>query len=235
MTYEQFRDKYNGQYLDYDGSYGNQCWDLAQYYFTECLELPSSVLSGCGLVSNMLYPPKRNDLDQYFDEVAVTDMYPGDTCIMEYGHICIFDHWDGKKNWFFSQNPNPCQVITLNEKGMHSFRLKNQVEITPNVEKDIYKDQIEVKVDNLRVRKEPSLNGEVLGFASVGYYNFYETKEQDGYTWFNIDANQWIASSDEWTTIYPATPKKEYVQFEVLSKKDGYVEIDLGKVFIKKD
>lgn len=183
----------------------------------------------------MLYPPKRNDLDQYFDEVAVTDMYPGDVCIMEYGHICIFDHWDGKKNWFFSQNPNPCQVMTLNEKGMHSFRLKNKVEITPNVEKDIYKDQIEVKVDNLRVRKEPSLNGEVLGFASVGYYNFYETKEQDGYTWFNIDVDQWIASSDEWTTIYPATPKKEYVQLEILSKQGDYVEIDLGKVFIKKD
>jgi len=128
MTYQEFRDKYNGKYTDYDGYYGCQCWDLAQRYFTECLELPASILSGCGLVSNMLYPPKREVLNKYFDEVPVNAMYPGDVCIWERGHIAIFDNWDGEKCWYFSQNPNPSQVMTINMGKFYAFRKKKKGE-----------------------------------------------------------------------------------------------------------
>lgn len=125
MTYQEFKDKYNGKYTDYDGCYGCQCWDLAQRYITEVLKLPDSILSGCGLVSNMLYPPKRKDLDEYFDEVSIYEMNQGDICIWEYGHIAIFDNWDGNACWYFSQNPNPCQVMQVNAGGLHAFRIKN--------------------------------------------------------------------------------------------------------------
>jgi len=79
--------------------------------------------------------------------------------------------------------------------------------ITPNVDRDIYKDQIEVKISNLRVRKGAGTDKEVLGFAHIGYYNYYETAEASGYIWYRIADEQWIASSDEWTTIYPAQPQ----------------------------
>lgn len=128
MTYDEFKRKYNGKYTDYDGYYGCQCWDLAQRYFTEVLKLPDSILSGCGLVSNMLNEPKISLLLQYFDEVDVHAMYPGDVVIWEYGHIAIFDNWDGVRNSFFSQNPNPCQVIPINRGGMHAFRIKSKGE-----------------------------------------------------------------------------------------------------------
>jgi len=132
MTYFEFRDKYNGQYIDWDGAYGPQCWDLAQKYFTECLGVPSWVLSGCGLVSNMLYPPKRNDLDVYFDEVDTHAMMAGDVCIWTVGHIAIFDNWDGYNCYYFSQNPNPSQVMQCNLGGeMHAFRLKGSTPPTP--------------------------------------------------------------------------------------------------------
>lgn len=124
MTYNEFKNKYNGKWVDYDGAYGCQCWDLGQKYFTECLRLPSSVLAGCGLVSNMLYPPKRAQLDKYFDEISVNNMVPGDVCIWEYGHIAIFDHYSGSNKYYFSQNPNPCQVIKITAGGLHAFRLK---------------------------------------------------------------------------------------------------------------
>lgn len=212
MTYQEFRDKYNGKWLDWDGAYGCQCWDLGQIYFTECLGLPSWVLSGCGLVSNMLYPPKRNDLDLYFDEISTNNMIPGDVCIWEYGHIAIYDHWDNSGVYFFSQNPNPCEVMIIGMGGMHAFRLKSKKEITPNVERDKNKNQIEVKVSELRVRTSPSLNGNILGYANIGYYNFYETKENDGYIWYRIADNQWIASRDDWTNILPSEkPKNEYI------------------------
>lgn len=124
MTYNEFKNKYNGKWVDYDGAYGAQCWDLGQKYFIEVLGLPASVLGGCGLVSNMLYPPKRNILNQYFDEVKTTEMCQGDVCIWEYGHIAIFDNWDGNACWYFSQNPNPCAVMKINGNGLHAFRLK---------------------------------------------------------------------------------------------------------------
>lgn len=126
MTYQDFKKKYQGKYIDVDGCEGAQCWDLAQRYFTECLGVPASILAGCGLVSNMLYGEKRRQLDEYFEEVPLTKMEAGYVVIWEYGHIAIEDSWDGTRNWFFSQNPNPCDVITINRGGMHAFRLKGE-------------------------------------------------------------------------------------------------------------
>lgn len=128
MTYKEFVKKYNGKYTDYDGCYGFQCWDLAQRYFTEVLKLPASVLSGCGLVSNMLKDPKRKVLLKYFNEVKTPEQ--GDVAIWEYGHIAIYDH---AKNYFFSQNPNPCKVIQINRGGVHYFRLKPKTAPKPKV------------------------------------------------------------------------------------------------------
>lgn len=134
MTYKEFVKKYNGKYTDYDGYYGFQCWDLAQRYFTEVLKLPASVLSGCGLVSNMLKEPKRKVLLKYFEEVKTPKQ--GDVAIWEYGHIAIFDH---NKNYFFSQNPNPCRVIQINRGGVHYFRLKSKKSSSTSTSSKYYK------------------------------------------------------------------------------------------------
>ena len=248
MTYQEFKNKYNNKYLDYDKHYGYQCWDLGQYYFTQVLNVPDSVLSGCGYVKNMiLWDWKKDLLLQYFDEIDYRTMIAGDVCIWTGGyggHIAIFDNWDGNQNWYFSQDPDlgtPCMIRNCNIADLHAFRRKQTTPpapeptpvITPNVERDEYKDQIEVKVDKLRIRTTPSLNGEVIGFANKGFYNYAETKEADGYVWYRISDNNWIASSDEWTKVYPAKPKKEYKQFEILDKKDGLVLVDLGQVWIR--
>lgn len=128
MTYKEFVKKYNGKYTDYDGYYGFQCWDLAQRYFTEVLKLPASILSGCGLVSNMLKGDKYKLMLKYFDVVKTPKQ--GDVAIWEYGHIAIFDH---NKNYYFSQNPNPCRVIQINRGGVHYFRLKKKETPKPKV------------------------------------------------------------------------------------------------------
>lgn len=129
MTYQEFKKKYNGKYVDYDGYYGSQCWDLAQLYMTEVLKLPSSILSGCGNVRNMLEGEKYKLLLKYFDVVKTTEMKPGDLCIWggkgnNSNHIAIFDHWKSPNCWYFSQNPNKCQVMIINMPGLHAFRKK---------------------------------------------------------------------------------------------------------------
>lgn len=239
MTYNEFKNKYNGKYLDYDGSYGNQCWDLAQFYFTECLGLPDTILSGCGYVKNMLEPPKIDLMLQYFDEVNRCTMQPGDVAIWSYepgGHIAIFDNYDGRA-WYFSQNypeGTNCHLVVIPETNLRAFRPKKaQPQVTPNVARDENKNQIQIKVNDLNVRTDGTTSAESIGVAKMGYYDYYETKENDGYTWYRIDMFQWVAYKEEWINVLPAKPKDEYVQLKVLDKKDGYVLVDLGKVWIK--
>lgn len=242
MNYIEFRNKYNGKYIDFDHSYGYQCWDLNQFYDVEVLNVPEYVLSGCGVVKNMLYGEKRKQLNEFFDEVDTHAMQQGDICIWDFGdagHIAIYDHYEDGQCYYFSQNPNPCEVMIINLPNHHAFRRKSEKkeEIAPNVPRDEYKNQIEVKVPDLRVRAYHSLGGDIIGKASKGFYDYYEVAEGDGYQWYRITNDwrrQWIASSDEWTTVYPKkdAPKKgDKVNiegtFEVKDTKDNMVLISI--------
>ena len=88
-------------------------------------------------------------------------------------------------------------------------------QITPNVARDENVNQLQVLVDQLRVRKEPGTNKEILGFATMGYYNYYETKQANDYTWYRIANNQWVAYSKDWETILP---RKE-TELEIVKKE----------------
>ena len=77
--------------------------------------------------------------------------------------------------------------------------------ITPNVDRDTNRNQIEIKVNDLRVREGAGLGCGILGFASVGIYNYSNTADVDGYIWYQIADGQWIASSDAWTAVLPKT------------------------------
>lgn len=76
--------------------------------------------------------------------------------------------------------------------------------------------QIEIKIDNLRVRDNP--NGNILGYIKPGIYNFLEIKKLEEYTWYKINSNMWIAYDDSWGVIY--NKKDIIVEDEV--KTDEY-------------
>ena len=68
-----------------------------------------------------------------------------------------------------------------------------EIKLPSPVERDKNKRQFQVDYnDNLRVRTEPSLKGEVVGILNAGIYDFYEEKENDGYKWVKLD-NFWSA------------------------------------------
>lgn len=106
MTYNEFKNKYLGKVVDYDKAYNGQCWDLAQQYITECLGLPASIISGVGLVNNLLKEPKLSLMKKYFDVVPLNQKIQGDIEVWDYGHIAIMDHWDASKglNVYLTQN-----------------------------------------------------------------------------------------------------------------------------------
>lgn len=61
--------------------------------------------------------------------------------------------------------------------------------------------QIEVLVDNLRVRSLP--NGNILGYINKGIYNVLNIENNGDYIWYEIDENMWIASNEgDWTIFY---------------------------------
>lgn len=70
-------------------------------------------------------------------------------------------------------------------------------------ERKYFMNQIEVIKDKLRERKTPSLKGEILGYAKIGIYDYSETTESDGYTWYKIGAENWIAYVEGYTKVYP--------------------------------
>ena len=210
MTYNEFKEKYNGKVVDFDGAYGGQCWDLCQQYFTECLGLPASILSGCGLVSNMLYEPKLGVLLQYFDEVDVHNMCQGDICIWEKGHIAILDNWDGKNNWFLTQNPGCTKIATCNLGGvMRAFRKKGSepvksmeptkkyLNLMPNVSSwTVYKTNkyfIPTKTNDVRARLNPQkfggLSYEIL--EDCENYHFKIKTEMFGYVYIAGNPNKY--------------------------------------------
>ena len=75
--------------------------------------------------------------------------------------------------------------------------------IVDPVERDEYVNQLLEKSSKLRVRMNPSLSGTILGYLKADvYYNWYEIVEADGYEWYKIADNQWVAKTST-MVIYP--------------------------------
>lgn len=84
-----------------------------------------------------------------------------------------------------------------------------QPKVVDPVARNVLKDQLICSVDNLRVRKEPSLKGDKIGHLQKDkYYNYFDAKENDGYTWYKLAEGQWIAKIEEVTIL----PKETVVE-----------------------
>ena len=62
-----------------------------------------------------------------------------------------------------------------------------------------------VKIDNLNSRSASSTDGEKLAQVQKGSeYPVYEIWNNEGYTWYRIEENRWIADKDgNWVDYYP--------------------------------
>lgn len=93
------------------------------------------------------------------------------------------------------------------------------------VKRDESKDQLKVNVDDLRIRKNAGTNQAILGLATLnGIYNYFEVKEQGGYTWYKLAEGQWIANADNWCDIYPKIDLEEQTMIEELKKQIEVLE-----------
>ena len=80
--------------------------------------------------------------------------------------------------------------------------IKTKIYLGTQVTKDTTKDQIMIKenVTDLRVRESP--NGKILGYINPGIYNIISKDTKDGYDWYQIDTDNYIAYDPKWATLY---------------------------------
>ena len=124
MTYNEFKKKWLGKGINFDGNFGNQCVDVYRMYCNEVLNIPQS-------------PPVKGAkniwdtyLTQYFDRIDSTptnDPDQGDIIIWdigEYGHIGICDTADINEVTCFEQNFTQAGTV-LDGKGVAELRKHN--------------------------------------------------------------------------------------------------------------
>ena len=113
----------------------------------------------------------------------------------------------------------PEQVFYL-KKGFHVF-IKNSSKYKFTWmcdEQNPLKNQIKINIDNYNIRSSTSLGDNVIGYAEQGYYDVIDYKKDNGYLWYKLHDDIWIAQTSSLEFI----PKqKEYKQlYEFIENKD---------------
>ena len=129
----------------------------------------------------------------------------------EFGHV-IFMETDVMTSEYRNGDPNSFRNAKLGDfKGVLLGILHYPYEPLNPVERNENVAQIETTDDTLRIRTEPSLEAEIVGHVQIGYYNVLDSKENDGYTWYEIAKDRWCADI---TTKYLPVEEDFIKEFE---------------------
>lgn len=122
MTYKQFKEKWLGKGIDFDGSFGFQCVDVYRMYCKEVLNIPQS-------------PPVKGAKDiwhtyltKYFDRIENTPTgvpEQGDIIIWDigtYGHVGIVDSATQSEFTTFEQNWTEMNGSGVTELRNHYYK-----------------------------------------------------------------------------------------------------------------
>lgn len=100
--YKDFVQKRRGKRVDYDGSYGFQCTDLAKQYISEGLEFGK-----IGALGNAKDMPNNPFFSSWEKIKGMNNIMQGDIIIRskgQYGHVAVVDHILNGKVYVLEQN-----------------------------------------------------------------------------------------------------------------------------------
>lgn len=129
----------------------------------------------------------------------------------------------------FDNTIEPYKALFLNKDGLIKYSKYTWTTLpttvgTP-VARDEYVDQIEVIATVLNARDKATTSGKRLGYINLGIYNILSSTTTDGYTWFEVEPNVWIAYNEEWEKLYPKKEteeerlKKQIISLEATNKQ----------------
>lgn len=90
---------------------------------------------------------------------------------------------------------------------------------TTPVTRDETKNQLQINVTDLNVRVDVGTDKKIRGVATEGIYDYSEVGYANGYTWYKITDNQWVADTQGSITILPSKNKEEEKMIEELNNK----------------
>lgn len=181
-------------------------WDVDSVYqcvwfvFYRCLEVGFSPVEYWDRATKTgSYTNAKDWLENYRDpwEVKGTDYTPvaGDVAVYdgEYGHVQFFET-DTMVSEYSNGDPDSFRTKKFEKKDNLLGFIHYPYESVLPVERNESVNQIETTDEQLRIRVAPSLEAEIVGHVQLGYYNVLQTKEADGYTWYEIAKDRWCAN-----------------------------------------
>lgn len=124
--------------------------------------------------------------------------YMGNTGHSNGGHL----HWQVNKSQQWNNVVDPTPYLD-----------SDFVTMPQPVKRNEEVNQLQVLVEQLRVRTEPNTNAQVLGFAiEDAIYNHLETKVSGGYTWYKLANNSWIADNGSWIKLLPKKDEEQMIK-----------------------
>jgi hypothetical protein len=112
LTLDQFRAKWNGKGIDFDGAYGDQCMDLMHQYCVEVLGITNGAVLAAPAAKDVYLNFSNVTGHELFDKIDNTptgvpqagDIVFWGTGIGPYGHVAVFVQGDVNSFRSFDQN-----------------------------------------------------------------------------------------------------------------------------------
>ena len=102
------------------------------------------------------------------------------------------------------------------------------------VKRNEYVDQLEVVATMLNARETATTSGKRLGYIEPGIYNILGKSTADGYTWYNVEPNMWIAYNEEWEILLPKKEDPEVLKKQIAELQKTNEQLN-GEIKILKD
>lgn len=162
---------------------------------------PPCWYDGHGSIGYGSYTDAKDWIECYRDPwIPITDPnykpVAGDILVYdgEHGHV-IFMETDTMTSEYRKGDPNSFRNAKIGDyKGVLLGVLHYPYSTVNTVERNEKVNQIQTTDISLRIRTEPSLKGQIVGHVRIGYYNVLDEKENDGYTWYEIENDRWVAN-----------------------------------------
>lgn len=259
MTFKEFREKWAGKPVDFDGIYPNQCMDLMHFYVYEVLGLTDKYI----LAAPSAYLAYANfKWDTYFEKIENTpDGVPKEGDIIfwqtgQYGHVAIFisgnvDFFDSfDANWPVGSLPHVQRhdyngvIGWLRPKKVGNEYLEKIAELETKIEelrtqRETYRNEIKELEENLKkckdAKDEFATNWQITQATLEEKEGEWERKEADFIR--TIEGKDSIISDLEWNldSLLSKTRTQEET-IKKLKKKglEGYSKKELIKALLTK-